>query len=130
MILAIKTDKPEAEVGLYFNTGQKRQHKKWTAHRQLAESIHKQINELLRAEGINWNNLTGVVCYKGPGSFTGLRIGITVGNALAYSLSIPIIGETGGDWIKMGLGHLANEKGANIILPEYGRLPHITQPKK
>lgn len=130
MVLIIRTDKPEAEVGLYFDTGQKRQYVKWQAYRELAKTIHQKIYELLKAEAKDWQDINGIVCFKGPGSFTGLRIGITVGNTLAYSLSVPIVGETGEDWIKVGLANLVKEKATNIILPEYGRLPHITKPKK
>lgn len=130
MVLTIRTDKPEAEIGLFYDTGQKRHYKKWLAHRQLAESIHKEILNLLQAENISWQDIDGIVCFKGPGSFTGIRIGITIGNSLAYSLRVKIVGETGEDWIEQGLNNLANKKGLNSILPEYGRLPHITQPKK
>jgi tRNA threonylcarbamoyladenosine biosynthesis protein TsaB len=37
------------------------------------------------------HDIEGVVCFKGPGSFTGLRIGLTVGNALAYAQNIPVV---------------------------------------
>lgn len=130
MILTIRTDNPDAEVGLFFDTGQKRQYKKWQAHRQLAESVHKEIDELLKAEGKNWKDISGIVCYKGPGSFTGLRIGLTVANALAYSLSVPIVGEGETEWIRTGIDHIASGQDEKIVIPEYGRDPHITQQKK
>lgn len=129
MILTIRTDKPQAEIGLFLDTGQKRQYKKWLAHRQLAESIHKEIDLLLKAEQISWSRLSSIVCYGGPGSFTGLRIGISVANALAYSLSVPIIGSYGEDWISAGLKELTNGKNHNVIEPNYGNAPHITKPK-
>lgn len=130
MVLTIKTDNPTAEVGLYFNTGQQRQYKKWQAHRQLAESIHREIDSLLKAESKTWKDLSGVICYKGPGSFTGLRIGLTVGNALAYSLVVPIVGTTGNDWINMGVGQIAKDINKKIVIPVYGNQPHITLPRK
>lgn len=36
-----------------------------------------------------------IVVHTGPGSFTGLRIGVTTANALAYALNIPIVGIAG-----------------------------------
>ncbi len=130
MILTIRTDNPEAEVGLFFDTAQKRQYKKWQAHRQLAESIHKEINELLKAENKNWKDISGIVCYKGPGSFTGLRIGLTVANTLAYSLNVPIVGTSGEEWQNKGLKLIADGVDDKIVVPEYGAEPHITKQKK
>ncbi len=130
MILTIKTDNPQAEIGLFFDTGQKRQYKKWQAHRQLAESIHKEIDVLLKAESKTWQDVSGIICYKGPGSFTGLRIGLTVANALSYGLGIPIIGQIGTDWIRQGAERIAQGNNDNQIAPEYGAEPRITLQKK
>jgi tRNA A37 threonylcarbamoyladenosine modification protein TsaB len=46
MILTIKTDQPQAELALYED-GELLYELKWAAHRQLAETIHKQIKQLL-----------------------------------------------------------------------------------
>ena len=46
IILGLRTDKPEAELYLY--DGQKKlAGKKWQAHRELAETIHKQVDKIL-----------------------------------------------------------------------------------
>ncbi|MCA9344146.1 tRNA (adenosine(37)-N6)-threonylcarbamoyltransferase complex dimerization subunit type 1 TsaB [Candidatus Saccharibacteria bacterium] len=130
MILSIRSDRPVAEVGLFFKAGQERQYEKWQAHRELAETIHLKISTLLKAENKNWQDITGVVCYKGPGSFTGLRIGATVANSLAYSLDIPAVGTTGDDWISKGIKQLPKNADEQIVVPEYGRPARITEPKK
>jgi tRNA threonylcarbamoyladenosine biosynthesis protein TsaB len=129
LILTFRTDKPEAELGL-FEAGGKLAYSTWQAHRQLAETIHTQIKELLESQGHVLDDVGGIVVFKGPGSFTGLRIGLSVANALAYSLNIPIVATTGEDWIEQGNTGL--EQGANehAALPEYGSLPHITTPRK
>lgn len=127
MILTVRTDNPEAEIGLYFRAGQKRQYKKWQAHRQLSETIHKEIAQLLEAEGLDWSGISAIVCYKGPGSFTGLRIGLAVANTLAYSLNVPIVSTADSGWIKGGIAKIANGDNEFTALPEYGRSPHITE---
>ena len=128
MILTIRTDKPETEIGLYQGATP-RAYKKWLAHRQLGATIHEEIKELLDSIELDWKDIEGVVYYKGPGSFTGLRIGASVANALAASSNIPLTNQGGQNWIEIGLKTLA--KGQNeIALPEYGSEPHTTTPKK
>ena len=86
--------------------------------------------ELLESQAENLEDVQGIVCFKGPGSFTGLRIGLTVGNALAYGLSIPIVGTMGDDWQKTGLQKLLSGANEDIIIPEYGAEAHVTLPSK
>lgn len=127
--ITIRTDKPEAEIGL-FEDGQELKYEVWQAHRELAETIHKKIDKLLKLQGLTLQDLGGIIVFKGPGSFTGLRIGITVANALAYSLQIPIISSQGDDWLRQGINRLQNGENETIALPEYGSEPNITQQKK
>ena len=74
--------------------------------------------------------LTGVIVYKGPGSFTGLRIGIATMNTLSYSLNIPIVGTTTEEWVAIGKKALLDTRAGNYVLPLYGSAPTITKPKK
>ena len=129
LILTIRTDKPEAEVGL-FEDSKKLANVTWPAHRQLAETIHTQIAKILQSRGKSWNDIEGLVCYKGPGSFTGLRIGLTVANTLAYGLHVPVVGTTGKDWIKQGIARVIKSDNEETVLPEYGSPVHITSPRK
>ena|SRR3990167_2108523 len=129
LILTIRTDKPEAEVGL-FNDEQELAYEKWQAHRELSKTIHQQIAKILQIVSKEWTDIGGVLCYRGPGSFTGLRIGLTVGNALAYGLEIPIVSAGGKDWIKKGVKQILAGKNEKIALPKYGAPVHITKPRK
>lgn len=129
LILTLRTDKPAAEIGLYKGE-EKLSYVTWQADRQLAETLHQKLESLLQAQSQTFNDLGGVVVFKGPGSFTGLRIGISVANALADGLAIPIVGTGDNDWIEQGLRLLATGKNEQIVLPEYGSPPHITQQKK
>lgn len=129
IILTLRTDKPEAEIGLY--DGSKQLYElDWQAHRQLAETIHYKIQEILNLGELSLKDLEAIVAFKGPGSFTGLRIGLSVGNALADSLEIPIVSATGEDWIQEGAARLAKDENEIIAMPEYGSPPHVTKPRK
>lgn len=129
LVLTVRTDKPEAEISLY-NDNQKLDYKTWQAHRELASTLHTTIEQLLENHGKKWEDLGGIVAFKGPGSFTGLRIGLTVVNTLAYGLEIPAVGETGDDWVAIGLSRLAKGQHDQPIMPEYGAPAHITAQKK
>ena len=50
------------------------------------------IQELLLREGISAASLDAVAVSKGPGSYTGLRIGVSAAKGIAYAASIPLIG--------------------------------------
>jgi tRNA threonylcarbamoyladenosine biosynthesis protein TsaB len=127
-ILTIRTDKPEAEIGLYDDQKLISSYE-WTAHYKLAETIHIKIKELLDKNKMDWDDINGIVAYQGPGSFTGLRIGIGVSNALAGGLDAPIIGAGKSSWVKDGIEKLINGENQSIVFPEYGAEVHITQPK-
>lgn len=129
LILTLRTDNPEAEIGL-FDGQAKLAYQTWQAHRELAHTIHTKIQALLQSQGKDWSDLQGIAAFKGPGSFTGLRIGLTVANTLSYALKIPAVGEMGEDWIKRALQRLAAGKSDQLITPEYGAPVHITQAKK
>lgn len=130
MILTLRTDKPDAEIGLFDGEG-KLAYLVWPAHRQLAETVHVKIDEVLKSQDKNLNDISGIVVFKGPGSFTGLRIGLSVANALADSLKVPIIGLEGEElWLEKGLKALNSGQDDGIIMPEYGAPVHITAPNK
>jgi tRNA threonylcarbamoyladenosine biosynthesis protein TsaB len=128
LIITLRTDKPEAEIGLWRD-GHKIAYATWEAHRQLAETIHSKIEAVLNSNDLELSDIEGIVVYQGPGSFTGLRIGLTVANTLSYALSVPISGQTGEDWVVSGQEILKNGKGSRLALPEYGAAPHITAQK-
>lgn len=57
-----------------------------------SELLLPHIKELLQMAGVEKNHLRAVAVSIGPGSFTGLRIGLATAKALAYALKIPLLG--------------------------------------
>ena len=88
----------------------------WESGRDLAEKLHEFLRDKLAENDKTWQDIESITFMSGPGSFTGLRIGAAVVNALAHELNIPLYNHHG-------------EK-VPIILPDYGRPANVTAPKK
>ncbi|MBA2613711.1 MAG: tRNA (adenosine(37)-N6)-threonylcarbamoyltransferase complex dimerization subunit type 1 TsaB [Bacteroidetes bacterium] len=56
-----------------------------------AENLHVFIKEVLHEVSLDISKLNAVAISKGPGSYTGLRIGVSAAKGLAYGLNIPLI---------------------------------------
>ena len=127
MILALKTNQDPTEIHLLDQDGQVVREKVWSAGRELAHDLLSEVEQLIDGK---FGELTGLIVFAGPGSFTGLRIGITTMNTIAYSQNIPIVGTNGKNWWANGLKRLKLGENDKIALPEYGAAPNITSPKK
>ncbi len=49
------------------------------------------IQEMMYVKGISVDDIKKIICVNGPGSFTGIRIGLTIAKVLAWTKNIPII---------------------------------------
>jgi tRNA threonylcarbamoyladenosine biosynthesis protein TsaB len=56
-----------------------------------AEKLHVFVEEVLQKGGIGFKDLTAIAVSMGPGSYTGLRIGVSAAKGLCYALGIPLI---------------------------------------
>lgn len=128
MILLLDTSTPACRLTLI--DGDNRFNDEWVADRMLAKELLGYINNNLRNRSKSWADITAVGVFEGPGSFTGLRIGLTVINTLADSQHIPIVGTRGQDWQQSALKRLDQGDDDKIVMPFYGSEAHITLPRK
>ena len=56
-----------------------------------AERLHVFIEEIIKEAGITFQDLSAVAVSQGPGSYTGLRIGVSAAKGLCFALDIPLI---------------------------------------
>jgi len=56
-----------------------------------AEALHPYIKEALERASLSFSDLGAVAVSKGPGSYTGLRIGVSAAKGLCFSLDLPLI---------------------------------------
>ena len=56
-----------------------------------AEQLHPLIEQLRTQASISWNTLSAIAVSKGPGSYTGLRIGVSAAKGLCYATGAKLI---------------------------------------
>ena len=127
--LGVRTDSPVAQFYLYDDDTVIAD-QTWQADRQLAHGLLGRLEAFLTDNGLRFEDLNGLFVYQGPGSFTGLRIGITVLNTMAYSLTTPIVGATGERWVENACDRLSRGENDEIVLPHHGAEARITKPRK
>ena len=68
--------------------------RQWTSPHRHGEELLGRLDELLGGAGAGRDELAGVVVGTGPGSFTGLRIGLATAKVIAYSLAVALVGQS------------------------------------
>lgn len=91
MLLAIDTATRIASIALY-GEGMVLSERTWYSNDKHTVELMPNIASLLEQQGIAPRELSGIAVAFGPGSFTGLRIGMSVAKGLAFSLDIPLVG--------------------------------------
>lgn len=90
-ILAIDTATDNLSVGISEDSKVLVQSRS-TRKREHGSLLVPTIEKLLKKAKLTLNDIEAVAADIGPGSFTGLRIGLTVAKTLSYTLKIPLVG--------------------------------------
>ncbi len=91
IILQLETATPVCAVALAID-GKTVALKEETAQNIHASKLTLFINEVMEQSGIAFSELDAVAVSKGPGSYTGLRIGVSTAKGLCFALDKPLIG--------------------------------------
>lgn len=89
-ILALETSVPTARVAVLGGDGSVRARAEKTAARH-SSNLLRLCDEALSAAGLTLGELGAIACGAGPGSFTGLRVGMAVAKGLALPTGLPLI---------------------------------------
>ncbi len=90
-ILTLETASTNCSVGLFENTELRALREDLSPQYTHGELLHVFIQEVLQDAGISADTLDAVAVSQGPGSYTGLRIGVSAAKGLCFALDIPLI---------------------------------------
>lgn len=91
MQLAIDTSTDTASLAL-TKDGKVYAELTWHCGQNHSVQLLPRLANLLSQAGLSPESLSGIIVAKGPGSYNGLRVGISTAKGLAFSLEIPIVG--------------------------------------
>jgi len=91
VLLAIDTSTDTASLGL-AQDGIVLAELTWRSKQNHTTQLLPNLNYLFSLTGNDAKSLTAIIVAQGPGSFNGLRVGISAAKGLAFSLEIPIVG--------------------------------------
>jgi tRNA threonylcarbamoyl adenosine modification protein YeaZ len=87
--LALHTTTPQLGIALSNFAGDSRT-QIWDLGQDLSAHLHQYLTEILQPQ--TWQDLAFIAVAKGPGGFTGTRIGVVTARTLAQQLDIPLFG--------------------------------------
>lgn len=129
MIIALQTAGPTTFMYAFDKQDHELMTCTWESGRELSDNLLDKLKKFLTDCGTDITGLTGIIIYSGPGSFTSLRIGHTVVNALAAHLKIPVVGASGDNWRIEGLKAVPHAPIGVIAMPFYGAEANVTRSK-
>ncbi len=92
MIIAIETASTDVSLAIARADGTAIATTAWTGDRRQGQQTLPRLLELLRGQDLDLEEATALAVGIGPGSFTGLRVGMSLAKGLALALSRPVVG--------------------------------------
>lgn len=90
MILSLETATKNCSVALITSEGTQFELAEYSDKFIHGERLHLLIKELMDKASVGFSDLSGVCVTKGPGSYTGLRIGVSAAKGICYALKLPL----------------------------------------
>lgn len=117
-ILAVETTGPYCSAAIIDEKGHVKSRE---SHERLnhLKTLMPMIKELINEVGIKQSDITAVAASKGPGSFTGIRIGVSSAKSMAQVLGIKCIGVPTLYAFAYGQQEEAEKAGAGLICPVF-----------
>lgn len=131
MILFINTVDKVTKISVFNSNAELIAEREWEAQFSQSETLLLEIDKILNLLGLHKNDLRKVIVNIGPGSYTGIRVGVTTANFLAMGLNIPVVGIENSDFdnIETIIQSNGGEIFTNPVFPVYAKEPFITKPK-
>jgi len=92
LLLVMDTASRHPVVALAESGGGLIGQRRWPSEHRHGEELLQRLDELLSSVGAKPADIGGVIVGIGPGSFTGLRIGLATAKTIAYSNKVPLVG--------------------------------------
>ncbi|MDD4351501.1 MAG: tRNA (adenosine(37)-N6)-threonylcarbamoyltransferase complex dimerization subunit type 1 TsaB [Candidatus Gracilibacteria bacterium] len=115
MTLFINTSSSETELALLAK-GKLLASKSWESKMNESDKLLPAIADLLSENKLDPSALRKIMVVVGPGSFTGIRVGVSVANTLANSLQLPLLGITNP---QLAIYRLDTQENLNKIFIHY-----------
>ncbi len=121
MILGLDTATADTAVALWAPGGpevERRDEPPLGARPAHAARLLPLVEEVLAAAGAEWEQIERIAVGVGPGSFTGLRLGIATARGLAQATKLPLVGVSSLAALTQGVRPLESEtlKGSDPVL--------------
>lgn len=88
----------------------------------------EQVDEVLTAAGLTIDDVSAVAVGSGPGSFTGLRVGLAAAKLLAYTRHLPLIGVPSGEALRRAAIDAGAPSDLVVVLPAGARDHYLVRP--
>jgi tRNA threonylcarbamoyl adenosine modification protein YeaZ len=90
--------------------------------------VLEQIDEVLGAAGCSLADIGALAVGTGPGSFTGLRVGLATAKTIAYARDVPIVGVLSADALRLAATDAGAAAGIAVVLPAGAHDHYLARP--